>query len=215
MTLDRGSPDRAVTLIGSEQQPVAALVHDASLVGQRPLLEAAGSAARLALETVRLNAELRAQLSELRESRTRIVSAGDAERRRLERDLHDGAQQRLLAIGLVLQLLRDADADPQLLGEAETELQAALHELRELARGIHPAIPTDQGLSAAIDSLVDRAPLRVNVEVTGEALPTRDRERRLLHRLRSARQHHQARTRTIRDRDDRAPGQPSRDPNSR
>ena len=165
VTLDTESPDRAVTLIGPEPQPVAALVHDARLVGQRPLLEAAGSAARLALENVRLNAELRAQLSELRESRTRIVSAGDAERRRLERDLHDGAQQRLLAIGLALQLLRDADADPQLLGEAEAELQAALHELRELARGIHPAILTDQGLSAAIDSLVDRAPLQVNVEV--------------------------------------------------
>ena len=155
VTLDTESPDRAVTLIGPEPQPVAALVHDARLVGQRPLLEAAGSAARLALENVRLNAELRAQLSELRESRTRIVSAGDAERRRLERDLHDGAQQRLLAIGLALQLLRDADADPQLLAEAETELQAALHELRR-ARSRHP--PRDPDRPRALGG--DRQPGR-------------------------------------------------------
>ena len=136
LTLDPPPPGRALTAIG----PLAVLVHDPVLIDQRPLLEAAGSAARLALENARLNAELRAQLAELRESRARIVAAGDAARRHLERDLHDGAQQRLLALGLALQLLREHRGDPQLLEDAETELQAALHELRELARGIHPAI---------------------------------------------------------------------------
>jgi signal transduction histidine kinase len=154
--LGRDLPGRAVTLIGPEQQPLAAVIHDASLIDQRPLLEAAGAAARLALENARLQAELRAQLAELQQSRARLVAAGDSERRRLERDLHDGAQQRLLALGLALQLLRDKNGDPQLLTEAEGELQAALSELRELARGIHPAILTDQGLSAAIGTLVDR-----------------------------------------------------------
>ena len=171
VTLEQDSPGRAVTLLGPDHEPLAAIVHDASLLGQRPLLEAAGSAARLALENARLNAELRAQLAELRESRARIVAVGEAERRRLERDLHDGAQQRLLALGLALQLMRDNRSDPELLVEAEAELQAALHDLRELARGIHPAILAEHGLPAAIGSLSDRAPLPVTTEVAPERYP--------------------------------------------
>jgi signal transduction histidine kinase len=136
-----------------------------------PLLEAAGSAARLALENTRLHAELRAQLAELRASRRRIVSAGDAERRRLERDLHDGAQQRLLALGLALQLLRDHDSDPQLLEQAETELQEALHELRDLARGIHPSILSEQGLAAAVRSLTARAQIPISTRIGDERYP--------------------------------------------
>ena len=97
------TPDRAVTLVGDE---LAAIIHDPVLLDQPALLEAAGSAARFALENERLQAELRAQLAELRESRARIVRAGDEERRRLERDLHDGAQQRLLGLGMGLQLLQ-------------------------------------------------------------------------------------------------------------
>src|SRR5205814_748166 len=93
---------RAVTLVGEK---LAAIIHDPVLLDQPSLLEATGSAARFALENERLQAELRAQLAELRESRTRIVWAGDKERRRLERDLHDGAQQRLLGLGMALQLL--------------------------------------------------------------------------------------------------------------
>jgi len=162
---------RAVTLIGPREEPVAALVHDANLAGQRPLLEAAGSAARLALENARLHAELRAQLTELQASRARIVAAADTERRRLERDLHDGAQQRLLALGLALQLLADNPAEPELLGEAQAELQAALRELRELARGIHPAILTDNGLPAAISSLIDRASIPITAQITEQRYP--------------------------------------------
>src|SRR4029077_9094412 len=113
---------RAVTLIGDE---LAAIVHDPVFLDQPAMLEAAGSAARVALANERLQAELRSQLAELRESRARIVRAGDEERRRLERDLHDGAQQRLLALGMGLQLLHshvDSSAE-ELLAESEHELQ--------------------------------------------------------------------------------------------
>ena len=95
--------EQAVTLVGDG---LAAIIHDPVLLSQPELLEAVGTAARVALENERLQAELRLQLGELRESRARIVRAGDEERRRLERDLHDGAQQRLLGIGMALQLLR-------------------------------------------------------------------------------------------------------------
>jgi signal transduction histidine kinase len=159
---------RAVTALGSAEAPVAALVHDPALLERGALLEAAGAAARLALENERLQAELRAQLVELRASRARIVHAGDEERRRLERNLHDGAQQRLLGLGLALQLARDrlgpaANGTAELLADAEDELRIALDELRELARGIHPAILTDQGLAAAVRSLAERSTVPVTI----------------------------------------------------
>jgi signal transduction histidine kinase len=165
--------DRAVTVLGPTDAPVAALIHDPVLLERRRLLHAAGAAARLALENERLQAELRAQLAELRASRKRIVSAGDEERRRLERDLHDGAQQRLLSLGLALQLARsklgaDANGAGELLTEADGELRAALDELRELARGIHPAILTEQGLGAALCSLAERSPVPVNIYASPE-----------------------------------------------
>jgi signal transduction histidine kinase len=169
--------DRAVTVLGSSEAPVAALIHDPVLLERRALLQATGAAARLALENERLQAELRAQLQELRASRSRIVAAGDAERRRLERDLHDGAQQRMLALGLALQLARaeldgSCGAASELLGEADAELRAALGELRELARGIHPAVLTEQGLGPALANLAERAPVPVTiVEIPGERLP--------------------------------------------
>ena len=167
---------RHATYIGDR---LAVVVHELDLVDQPALLESAGSAARLALENARLQAELRAQLVELRESRARIVHAGDEERRRLERDLHDGAQQRLLALGMGLQLLR-GHVDPsaeELLDENERELQAALRELRELAQGIHPAVLTDNGLGDAVRTLAQRAPVPVNVEIDESIgrLPTTSR----------------------------------------
>ena len=169
--------DRAVTVLGPGEAPVAALVHDPALLERGALLEAAGAAARLALENERLQAELRAQLAELRSSRARIVSVGDAERRRLERDLHDGAQQRLLSLGLALHLVRahlgaDANGAAELLAEADVELRAALDELRELARGIHPAVLTEQGLDPALHSLAERSPVPVTfVDLPAERLP--------------------------------------------
>ena len=159
---------RAVTYVGDR---LAVLVHDRDLLDQPRLLESVGAAARLALENERLQAQLRAQLAELRASRARIVKAGDRERRRLERDLHDGAQQRLLALGMGLQLLEPHLDGPgkRVLAENEAELQEALAELRDLARGIHPAVLTDQGLDAAVRSLAERSP--VPVAITGIAGP--------------------------------------------
>jgi signal transduction histidine kinase len=123
-----------------------------------------------------LDAELHAKMEELRASRARIVEAGDAARRKLERDLHDGAQARLVALALLLQAARKrADGDQELeplLDRSIEELQLSLKELRELARGIHPAVLTEHGLEPALQSLVSRAPVPVTVEApAGERLP--------------------------------------------
>jgi signal transduction histidine kinase len=123
----------------------------------------------VAVENVRLDAELQARLDELRESRARIVEAGYAERRRVERDLHDGAQQRLVALALELQMVRsklrtDPAAASKLLDAAADELTAATEELRELARGLHPPVLADRGLVPALEALANRAPVPVTVE---------------------------------------------------
>jgi signal transduction histidine kinase len=119
-----------------------------------------------------LDAELRESHEELRASRARIVQAGDAARRKIERDLHDGAQSRLVALSLLLRSARKrADSDPglaELLDRAQEELQTSLAELRELARGIHPAVLTDRGLEPALDALVARVPVPVTLEVQAE-----------------------------------------------
>jgi signal transduction histidine kinase len=115
-----------------------------------------------------LDAELHERMEELRASRARVVAAGDAARRKLERDLHDGAQSRLVALSLTLRMARKrAGADHELAGmldRAQDELRTSLAELRELARGIHPAVLTERGLEAAVQSLVQRAPVPVTVE---------------------------------------------------
>lgn len=170
-------PARAATLVRHGDVLVGAIVHERTLDEERELVTAAAGAAALAMENGRLEAELRARVADLEESRARIVTAGLAERRRLERDLHDGAQQRLVALSLQLSLARAAAADDParaeaILDGASAELEAALAELRELARGIHPAILTDRGLPAAIDALAARSPTPVEVErVPEERLP--------------------------------------------
>jgi signal transduction histidine kinase len=162
-----GDRTRSTTPVGEASQPLAVLIHDPTLDDEPELLVAAGSAARLALDNTRLHAEVIAQLAEVRASRSRIIAAADEARRRLERDLHDGAQQRLLAAGLRLQLLHtqftDDPAVAELLTEAELELAAALRELRELAAGIHPAVLTDQGLRPALLMLASRCPVPLTV----------------------------------------------------
>ena len=158
----------AVTAVGDRSTPMALIRHDRSLSEEPALLTAAGSATRLILENARLQAEVRAQLLEVRESRTRIVTATNAERARLERDLHDGAQQRLLAIGIALQLLREQPGDPELLAAAESELSSALTEMRELASGIHPAALTDLGLVPALQTLTSRLGTRVRLTAPGQ-----------------------------------------------
>jgi signal transduction histidine kinase len=165
---------RAVTRLEHDGEPIAALVHDASLLHEPELIEAAAAAARLALENARLHAEVQAQLASVKESRARIVAAADEERRRIERDIHDGAQQRLVALAIELRSARrtlDGGADEGfggLLDAAVDELQEALDELRELARGVHPAVLTEEGLGAAIESLVARSPIAVAIEASPE-----------------------------------------------
>ena len=165
-----------MTVLEHEGNRLAALVHDPALLDDPELVKAVGAAATLALENSRLQAELRAQLAEVRASRARIVEAGDKERRRLERDLHDGAQQHLLGIRLALQLARGQLADggaalDELLAEADTEAVDALAELRALARGIHPAILTEEGLPAALAALTRRTPVPVELTVDTDRLP--------------------------------------------
>ncbi|HET6353488.1 sensor histidine kinase [Streptomyces sp.] len=155
-----------VTVLGDP--PVAAFVHDPSLDQDRKLLDAAAAATRLSLDNARLHAEVRAQLAEVRASRQRISAAADAERQRLERDLHDGAQQRLLGIGLALGALRGRlgeSTDQVLVDELERELRSAIRELRDLAQGIRPAILTDQGLVPALSALARRAATQVALDV--------------------------------------------------
>jgi signal transduction histidine kinase len=160
---------RSVTVLDSDGAPIAALVHDPALEGEPELLESAAAAARLAIDNERLQAEVRAQLREVRASRARIVEAGDRERRRVERNLHDGAQQRLVTLSMALGMLRDragtsAAADlARDLDEAIGELRGAIGDLRQLARGIHPAILTNEGLGAALESLAARCPVPVAV----------------------------------------------------
>jgi signal transduction histidine kinase len=167
--LPDGDVGRSVTRIDRGGRPVAALVHDAALDDEPELVQAAGTAAGMALENERLQAELRAMVDELRASRTRLVEAADEERRRLERNLHDGAQQRLLALSFGLGLAETADDAAALraaVAEAKDELGVALEELRELARGIHPAILSERGLGAALESLAARSPIPASVDVS-------------------------------------------------
>ena len=170
--------DRTTTELRREGETVAVLVHDRALEEEPGLVEASGAAAMFAIDNARLQVELRSQLEEVRASRSRIVEAGDAERRKVERDLHDGAQQRLATLALALRLARDRAGrgdDPELsrlLDDASNELNTALQELRELARGIHPAILTEEGLAAAVESLANRSPIPVRVEVAPDRYPT-------------------------------------------
>jgi signal transduction histidine kinase len=171
---------RAVTRLDHDGEPLAAIVHDPSLLEEPKLVQAAGAAARLALENAQLQADMRAQLTQVQESRVRIVTAADEERKRIERDLHDGAQQRLAALALQLRTaqrrLGSGEADPAvelLLESAVVELQAANEELRELVRGVYPAILTEDGLAAALESLALRSPFLIELDVLEGRLPAR------------------------------------------
>ncbi len=174
------TPDdrRATTLIDRDGAHVAALLHDPALEDEPELLDAVTAAAGIALENARLHAELRARLEELKGSRARIVDAGQSERKRLERNLHDGAQQRLIALSLELGLMErglqnDLEASTRL-GRARSEIATSLEELRDIARGLHPAVVSGHGLEVALEQLAARGavPVRLHVDV-GSRLPER------------------------------------------
>ena len=164
----------AVTMLERNGVREVAIIHDAILLEEPGLVASVAGAMRLAVENDRLTAEVEAQLQEVRASRARIVEAGDLERRRIERDLHDGAQQRLISLSLELRVARSElgeAGDPALresLDRAAYEAQAALVELRELALGIHPLILTEGGLGEAVESLADRTSVDVSVDVGAE-----------------------------------------------
>jgi len=164
------SADRSVTSVqDSDGNPLALLIHDPALLADPLRVEAVASAARLTLENERLHAQLRAHLEEVRASRARIVEAADEARRGIERDLHDGAQQRLLALSLALErarVLNSTAKNPHLEGllkDMSDDLEETLAELRELARGIHPALLTDEGMGPAVESLARRAQIPTRV----------------------------------------------------
>jgi signal transduction histidine kinase len=168
--------DRTAAPIERDGRELGMLVYDASLDDDPELVEAVAATAAIALDDARLQAESEDRLAELRASRERLVAAGDAERRRLERNLHDGAQQRLVSVALQLRMLQsrireDPALAEQLVSSATDELSQSLEELRELARGIHPAV-LNHGLQAALQSLASRAsvPTSVSFEVS-ERLP--------------------------------------------
>jgi signal transduction histidine kinase len=158
---------RAWTAVDRDGRRLAAIIHDAALDTSPELVMAAAAASSLAIDNERLKADLQARVEELRRSRLRIIEAGDAARRRIERDLHDGAQQQLVSLALDLRMLKARLRDPQI-DELMARLATALAELRELARGIHPAILTDRGLAPAIQSLADRGTIPIEADVQVE-----------------------------------------------
>ena len=172
--LPEEGPDRSVTLLEHDGEPLAALVHDPILSHEPGLVDVAAAAARLALENARLQAEVQAQLAKVKESRARIVAAEDEQRRKIERQIHDGAQGRLVALAMELKSAQrhiDGKRSPEieaLLGDTAAELQVAVEELRDLARGIHPGILTQGGLEVAIGALAARASVPVTVDTALE-----------------------------------------------
>jgi len=176
VALPTSDDGRVATVIERDGAPIAAIIHDPALGDEPELLNGATAAAEFAIENTRLNVELRAKAEELRGSRARIVEAGHKERQRLERNLHDGAQQRLVALALELRLLQSqAGGDPETaarLGRAGEEIAQSLAELREIARGIHPAVVSGHGLAVALEQAAALAPVPVVLSIEfDERLP--------------------------------------------
>jgi signal transduction histidine kinase len=163
-------PGRAALTIDNAGVPLLAVAFDPVLREDPGLVSAAIAAVRLAAENDRLQAEVRAQLEAVRASRARLAEAQETERRRIERDLHDGAQQRLVSLRISLELLRrrlGPDAEPETLAELDAaagEARAAIDELRELAQGLHPAVLAEAGLGRALETLAERSTLPVTLE---------------------------------------------------
>lgn len=178
IAVDDLAPGRALTQVRFDNRLVGGLVHDAILRGQPDRLRAVCAALGPALDVGRLTGELEVQLAAVSASRRRIIEASDEARRRIERDLHDGAQQRLVALGIELQRARRlADAAEQtdleaLLQSATAELRGTIEDVRSVSRGSHPALLVERGLGAAVDALAERSPVPVETEIDPEPLPT-------------------------------------------
>lgn len=164
-----------IELRASENQaPLAVIFADRSVTRDGVLLEGVLGASRMALENKRLQADLRAQLDETRASRARIVEAGLAERRRLERNLHDGAQQRLLGLAATLQAVRAQSAERAVItamDDAAVQLRETLSELRDLARGLLPPTLSQSGKGAALEGVVERLEFPVRLNATARRFP--------------------------------------------
>jgi signal transduction histidine kinase len=163
-------PGLGLTVIEYDGEPAAALLHDAQLDDDPELLQAAGAVALLAAENAKLEVAWKDSLRELSDSRARIVRAADTERRKLERDLHDGAQQRLMAIQIKLRLAEARAGDQGLVDDLEAigvDAQQAVEELRTLAHGIYPPVLRSFGLADAVRAFAARAPIPVAVRDTG------------------------------------------------
>jgi signal transduction histidine kinase len=183
MALPEPEEGRLATRVERDGEPVAVLIHDPALENNAELVDSVCAAAGLTLENERLKAELRARLVELQASRARLVEATDAERRRIERDLHDGTQQRLVSIAMSLGLLESrlplsSDEARPMVQETRAALAETMAELRELTQGIHPTILVERGLPAALDELCHRSAVPVQLEL--------DLEHRLPQRVESA-----------------------------
>jgi signal transduction histidine kinase len=168
--VDLPTPDsgRATTFIDRNGARLAALLHDPALEEEPELLAAVGAAAAMALENGQLHAEQKAHVEELRGSRARVIEAGQQERKRLERNLHDGAQQRLIALSLELSRLEKelpGDAERVRLDQARREIAISLEELRTVARGLHPAVLSGHGLAVALESIAALAAVPVRLTV--------------------------------------------------
>jgi signal transduction histidine kinase len=173
LELPQDGGERRVTIVRDGDEPAAALVHEAGVLAVPELLESVSAAARLALANVRLQAEVRRQVEELEASRRRLVEAGDTERRRLERELREGAERRL---GEVEALLRRAETGAHsgldgIVIDTQAKLERTRSELREFARGIHPSVLTEQGLGGALQEIVERTPVPVDLRVPDARYP--------------------------------------------
>jgi signal transduction histidine kinase len=172
---DPGS-GRSVTVVEHDGEPVAVLLHDSAVLEDPGLLEAVTSAAQLAVSNARLQGEVQARVEELAASRRRILDARDEERRRLERRLHEGAEQRLGELAVTLRHGRRSASDErtrQQIARTEDQLARTLEELRRLAHGLHPRILSEHGLEAALVALASEFPVPVEIDVTGSQPPLR------------------------------------------
>jgi signal transduction histidine kinase len=171
-TLPAAGSGRAYTVISDGDSDVAAIVHDEALRDQRPFVDAVGGLALVVLANQRLTARVEASLREVRRSRKRILAVADEERRRIERDLHDGAQQRLVVLRIKLELARELSAEQQLphtdqLREFGEEVEDALDDVRSLAAGVYPSLLVDSGLDEALRSIARRSPIPTRVDARG------------------------------------------------